>query len=138
MSDLLQEPISVLCDEVGLPTPKPDAQGIYHIVIEGQSVRVLTLSQGRVVLLGIIGSASIIAEDRQESRQALLASCLSLQAVRFGKLGTEQVLTLEPETGELVLWQAFEGPGVSIPVFLMAAESLLNELEFWKNWLAIS
>ncbi len=135
MSDLLQEPISVLCDEVAVPTPKADADGVYHLVIDGQQVRVFSLKQGKVVLAGVIGSAAIIAEDRKESRQSLLASCLALQAVRFGKLATQEVLTLEPETGELVLWQSFEGPGVSVPVFLAAAESLLNELEFWKTWL---
>ncbi len=138
MSDALHEPIAVLCEEVGLPVPAPDPRGAYVIDIEGQQIRVFALNNGKVVLLGVIGSAGDIAERRKESRHSILASCLNLQAVRFGKLGTSEVLTLEPETGELVLWQSFEGPGVSIPAFLQGAESLLNELEFWKNWLAVS
>lgn len=138
MSDLLLEPVSILCEEVGLPQMPPDERGVYRLVIDGQEIRVSALLNGRVVLLGVIGNATDLAEDRRESRQLLLSGCLTLQMVRFGKLGTEQALTLEPETGELVLWQSFEGPGVSIPMFLSAAESLLNELEFWKNWLAAS
>lgn len=136
MSALLQEPISVLCDEVGISMPAADARGVYSIVIEGQEIRVFTLMNGKVILLGVIGQASTLAENRRESRRELLAGCLGLQAVRFTRLGTPEVLTLEPESGELVLWQSFEGPDVSIPAFLGAAESLLNELEFWKNWLA--
>lgn len=136
MSALLQEPISVLCDEVGISMPAADARGVYSIVIEGQEIRVSTLMNGKVILLGVIGQASTLAENRRESRRELLAGCLGLQAVRFTRLGTPEVLTLEPESGELVLWQSFEGPDVSIPAFLGAAESLLNELEFWKNWLA--
>lgn len=116
--------------------PSADARGVYSIVIEGQEIRVSTLMNGKVILLGVIGQASTLAENRRESRRELLAGCLGLQAVRFTRLGTPEVLTLEPESGELVLWQSFEGPDVSIPTFLGAAESLLNELEFWKNWLA--
>lgn len=136
MSALLQEPISVLCDEVGISMPAADARGVYSIVIEGQEIRVSTLMNGKVILLGVIGQASTLAENRRESRRELLVGCLGLQAVRFTRLGTPEVLTLEPESGELVLWQSFEGPDVSVPAFLGAAESLLNELEFWKNWLA--
>ncbi len=138
MSPALQEPIAVLCEEVGLPVPTPDPLGVYVIHIEGQEIRVSTLSSGKVILLGVIDRAADLAQRRKESRHSLLTTCLNLQAVRFGKLATSEVLTLEPETGELVLWQSFEGPSVSIPAFLQGAESLLNELEFWKNWLAAS
>ena len=95
-----------------------------------------SLSQGRVILLGVIGAIGTISALRNESRERLLGSCLTLQAVRFGKLGTMEVLTVEPETDELILWQSFEDHSLSIPNFLSAAESLLNELDFWKNWLA--
>jgi hypothetical protein len=138
MSDALQEPISVFCDQVGLPMPVPNASGAYVISVDGQEVRILSRKNGKIVLLGVIGRAHEIAERREESRQALLTACLNLQAVRFGKLGTSEVLTFEPESGELVLWLSFEGPGVPIPAFLQGTESLLNELEFWKNWLAVS
>lgn len=138
MSEHLQEAISVLSEEVGLPPAQADERGIYRLVIDGQEIRVAVLLNGKAVLLGVIGNASALAENRRESCQELLAGCLALQLVRFGKLGTEQTLTLEPESGELVLWQSFESFGVSVPVFLSAAESMLNELEFWKNWLAAS
>ncbi|HEY1053447.1 MAG TPA: type III secretion system chaperone [Prosthecobacter sp.] len=136
MSDALQEHVSILCEEVGLPAAAPDARGVYHIEIEGLEVRVSTLNNGRVILLGVIGRADAVAERRQESRQTLMMGCLALQAVRFGKLGTSEVLTLEPETDELVLWRSFDGPGMSVPAFLAGAEALLNELEFWKTWLS--
>lgn len=138
MSDALLEPISVLCDEIGLKVPSPSFEGVYVLKIDDQEIRVSSLTNGKVILLGIVGKVADIAERRKESIQMLLASCLNVQAVRFGKLGTSEVLTFEPETEELVIWQPLDGVGVSIPVFLHATESLLNELEFWKNWLAIS
>ena len=138
MSDPLQEPIAVLCDEVGVPVPARDARGAYVIIVQGQELRVFSLNNGRVIMLGIIGPAGDLASRRKEPLGALLTNCLALQAVRFGRLATQEVLTVEPETGELVLWQAFDAPSLSVPAFLQSAESLLNELEFWKNWLAAS
>lgn len=136
MSDPLSEMISVLCDETGAPITGPDARGVHVIQIENHELRVLPLSHGRFVLLGLIGRAGDLAERREESRQTLLSTCLNLQAVRFGRLGTPEVLTLEPESDDLVLWRSFEEQQVSISTFLQAAESLINETEFWKNWLA--
>jgi len=136
MTSPLSELISVLCDEAGAPAPEADARGAHVIRIENHELRVQPLSHGRFVFLGLIGRAGDIAARREESRQTLLSSCLGLQAVRFGKLGTPEVLTLEPENDELVLWRSFGESQVSIPTFLQAAESLINETEFWKNWLA--
>lgn len=136
MNDSLQEPLSVLCDQLGLPTPQADERGFYRIVMDGHEVRVMAMKQGSVVMLGVIGIADALAESRRESVQNLLSNCLMLQAARFKSLGTREVLTLEHETGELVLWQSFENHDVTIPGFLAAAESLLNELEYWKTWLA--
>lgn len=139
MIDLIQEPLSVLCDEVGVPVPQPDARGICTVVIDNQELRFVPLKQGKVVMLGIIGNAEALAAKRNEDLQIVLASCLTLQGARFAKLGTREVMTLEPETGELVLWQSFDpSTGVSISSFLGAAESMLNEVEYWKNWLAAS
>lgn len=137
MSDSIEEPLSVLCDEAGIPMPSADERGGYEFIIDYKTLRVSLLNRGaKVVLLGVIGHVESIAEQRRESRERLLTSCLTLQAVRFGRLGTSEVLTLEPETGELVLWVSFENYSLSIPGFIAAAESLLNELDFWKNWLA--
>lgn len=136
MSTVLNEMISVLCDETGIAVPEPDARGMHIIRIEEHELRVQPLKQGRFILLGVIGRAGGIAERREQSRQALLSTCLTLQAVRFGRLGTSEVLTLEPESDELVLWRSFEESRVSISAFLQAAESLINETEFWKNWLS--
>lgn len=132
----LQEPVALLCEEVGLPPPAPDPQGVYVIDIDGQELRISLLNNGKVIICGIIGRADEIAARRQQSRQTLLTHVLHLQAVRFGKLGTAEVMTLEPATDELLLWTSLVGPEVSIPAFLQSTESLLNELEFWKNWLA--
>ena len=138
MNDLIEEPLGVLCDEVGVPMPVPDEHGVYRLVVDGQELRVLALKQGRIIVTGVLGHAETIAANRREEMQVMLASCMTLQAARLSKLGTGEVLTLESETGELVLWLSFEGPGVPISRFLPAAESLLNEMEFWKNWLAAS
>lgn len=138
MSTTLQEPLSVLCDEVGVPMPQPDSRGSYSLEIDGQTLRVSELKNQRVILAGVVGNLGVIAAKRETSRQDVLANCLGVQAVRFAKLATAEVLTFEPETDELILWTGFDGPSISIPAFLQGAESMLNELEFWKNWLAAS
>ncbi|GAA5149719.1 hypothetical protein GCM10023213_47800 [Prosthecobacter algae] len=125
-----------LCEELGIATPFPNEQGVFVIQVEEQELRFSLLNNGRVNLVGVIGRADEIAALRQISLQALLTSCLTLQAVRFGKLGREEVLSIEPATDELILWHSLDGPDVSIPAFFQTAEALLNELEFWKNWLA--
>lgn len=125
--------MSVFCEEVGLPVPSPDSQGGYILRLEENELRVAQLSQGRVILLGVIGNADAIATQRQQSRQAMLINCLALQAARFSKMGSEEILTIEIETDELVLWRCLEDSELSAPIFLQAAEALLNELEFWKN-----
>lgn len=128
MSALLQEPISVLCDEVGISMPAADARGVYSIVIEGQEIRVSTLMNGKVILLGVIGQASTLAENRRESRRELLAGCLGLQAVRFTRLGTPEVLTLEPESGNSCSGSRLKGrtfpfPPSSAPLNLCSTNS---------------
>jgi len=137
MIDLIQEPISVLCEEVGISVPQPDGRGVLAVVIDGQEIRYMGLKQNRIAMVGVIGDAAAIAERRREDLQGVLASCLTLQGARFGKLGAREILTLEPETGELVAWFCFDGTGMSISGFLSATESMLNEMEFWKNWLAV-
>ncbi|TDU70708.1 Tir chaperone family protein CesT [Prosthecobacter fusiformis] len=134
--DTLGEPVAQLCEELGIATPPPNEQGVFVIQVEGQELRFSLLNNDRVYLLGVLGRVDEIAAQRQISRQALLTGCLTLQAVRFGKLGREEVLSIEPETDELILWHSLDGPDVSIPAFFQTAEALLNELEFWKNWLA--
>jgi hypothetical protein len=135
MNDALNEPLLVLCQEIGLTPPAPDARGQHVLVIDGQELRVLTLAQGRVVVLGVIGTLSSLAEKRGGSER-LLADCLTVQAARLAAQAIPEVLTLEPDSGELVLWRAIAPHGLSVPVFLNVAESMLNELEFWKNWLS--
>ncbi len=136
MNDPLQENITILCEEVGIPAAAPDSSGVYRIAIDGQEIRIFTLSDGRAILLGVIGVAAALAEQREETGHSLLTACLALQAVRFGKLASKEVLTLEPETGELVLWRPLDSQDMFVPAFLVTAEVLLNELEFWKNWLS--
>ena len=134
--DTLREPMAQLCEELGIPAPLPNEQGIFVIHVEGQELRFSLLNNGRVILLGVIGRADELAAKRQMSRQALLTGCLTLQAVRFGKLEREEILSIEPETNELILWHSLDGLEVSIPAFFQKTEALLNELEFWKTWMA--
>lgn len=133
--DTLREAVAQLCEELGIAPPASNEQGVFVIVAEGQELRFSVLSNGKAILLGIIGRADEIAAKRQVSRQSLLTGCLALQAVRFGKLGREEVLSIEPETDELILWHSSDGTNISVPAFFQAAEAMLNELEFWKTWL---
>lgn len=137
MMDLIQEFLAVLLVESGVAIPAPDSRGIFSVVIDGQELRFLTIKQSKMIMIGIIGKAEVLASARNQDLQLMLADCLTLQGARFAKLGNSEVMTLEPETGELVLWVSFDSDtGVSIPSLLGAAESMLNEIEFWKKWLA--
>ena len=70
MTDSLQEPISVLCDEVGVPVPQPDENGHYSILIDEQEVRVLKVKQEQAVMVGVIGHAETVAEGRRVTTSA--------------------------------------------------------------------
>jgi len=134
MTEQLQEAIAVLCDELGLPTAQINSSGLYIVRVDGKELRILTLRDGKVVLLGVIGVLATIAESRRESADSLLRNCLILHGARLERLGTPEVLTLDDT--ELVLWRKFEPFGISISEFLQASESVLNEVEFWQNWLS--
>lgn len=136
MNEVLQEPLTVLCEEIGLAPPIPDALGHYVLEIDGHQLRFLALSKGRIVMIGLVGSVSGFVDKRRQSRNQLLSQCMTLQAARFSKQAIREVLTLEASTDEMVLWRSFEAYELNISSFLAAAESMLNEMEFWKNWLS--
>lgn len=137
-STSLREALEVFCDEVGLPVPEPQPNGVYTLWLEDHELRISLQKNAQVILLGVIGRVDDLAARRQTSSQHLLTSCLTLHAARFSKLSGEEILSLEPETGELILWRSFAERDLSIPTFLQATEALVNELEFWKNWLTQS
>jgi len=136
MTDALKDPLIVLCEETGLTLPIPNEQGFYVLQIDGYELRITALAKGRVVMAGVIAGVAVLAEKRQETREQLLSYCLTLQSARFATQAKREVLTLEQSTDELVLWRSFDPFALSVPTFLAAAESMLNELEFWKNWLS--
>jgi hypothetical protein len=135
MNDPFHDAVAALCEEVGQDAPSPKAGGGYEVVVDGTTVRAFPLSSGRVVMSAGIGKVVEVAEARRESVQDLLCGCLTLSGARFRKLGIRETMTIEQNSDELVLWRKFEGSSPSISEFLQAAESLLNEVRFWKRWL---
>ena len=138
MNETLQEPLTVLCEEIGLAPPSLNASGLYVLEIDGHELRVIPLAKGRVVLAGLIGSVNALTEKRRQDRDRFLSHCLTVQAARLSKQAVREVLTWESGTDELLLWRSFEPFELSISSFLSATETLLNELEFWKNWSSIA
>ena len=135
MTDPFHDAVAVLCEEVGLNTPSPKANGGYEFDIDSTILKAFPLNNGRLILTGAIGKIVQIAEARRESARDLLASCLTLHGARFRKLGLQETMTIEPEQDELILWRKFDHQAPGISDFLQAVESLLNEVRFWKRWL---
>jgi hypothetical protein len=133
MTENLKRALETLCEELGLQAPSADDP---IVEVDGHELRVVELSGGKAVLLGRLGSISSIAEERRESVDTLLMRSLTLHGARFAKLGTPEALTLDEDT--MVLWNKFDSDAISVQDFLRSSESMLNEVEFWKNWLAVS
>jgi hypothetical protein len=133
MTDNLKRALETLCEELGLPTPAADNP---VVEVDGHELRITELSGGKAVLLGTLGSVSRIAEERGESVDTLLMRSLTLHGARFAKLGSPEALTLDD--GTMVLWNKFDSDAISVQDFLRFSESMLNEVEFWKNWLAVA
>ena len=131
MTENLKRAIETLCEELGLPKPPADDP---VIDVNGHELRIVQLSGHKAVLMGTLGSLSSIADERRESTDTLLMRSLTLHGARFAKLGTPEALTLEDNT--MVLWNKFDSETISVQDFLQSSESMLNEMEFWKNWLA--
>jgi hypothetical protein len=133
MTENLKRALDTLCDELGLPAPSAENPVVQ---VDGHELRVTELSGGKAVLLGTLGSISRIAEERGETVDTLLLRSLTLHGARFAKLGAPETLTLDDDN--MVLWNKFDSDAISVQDFLQASESMLNEVEFWKNWLAVA
>jgi hypothetical protein len=131
MTEALQHALASLHEELGL---QARAENPGMIQVNDHELRVVELGSGKAALVGDLGSVRQIAEDRGESIDTLLMRSLTLHAARFAKLGTPEALTLDES--QLVLWKKIDSERVSVQDFLHSAESMLNEVEFWKNWLS--
>ncbi|HSJ02999.1 MAG: CesT family type III secretion system chaperone [Verrucomicrobium sp.] len=135
MTDTLPDTVAALCDEVGLPRPQPEGTGNYAVEVDGIPLRFSRIQGGKIVFSSVIGLADDLAQIRRQPLGALLSDCLALSGARFSKLATPEAITFEPGTRELLLWRRFEGELRSVSDGLAAAESLINEASFWRQWL---
>lgn len=131
MTENLKISLEALGAELGLPVPnEPEPT----FTVDDCLLRIRLLPKGDAVLLGVLGEPEKLAGQRNAETTTLLANCLTLHGARFAKLGVSESLTLDGD--ELVLWKKFDGHNVSVSEFLRNAESMLNEMDFWKTWLA--
>src|SRR5688500_4478121 len=133
MNDQIQEAISILCDELVLQIPQLYGEGRLVLYPDGAAeLRIFPIMGGRaIIMLAVIGKAAAMAEARKETIATFLSRCLTLHGVRFTKLSLTEAITLD--SGELILWRKFNNPYIALPEFLQAAESILNEAEYWQG-----
>lgn len=130
MTAVFKEAIEVLQEELELPVSQSSPGSL---TVDSHELRFQQIGNETALMLGVIGDVAELIEHKKTSEQDLLTRCLNLHAARFAKQATPEVLTIENH--ELLLSRQFDAHAIRPAEFLQAAESMLNELEYWKTWL---
>ncbi len=110
----------------GLGAPAPDDDGAYHFVID--DLELALFQHGDQILLE--GRLGKVAGNRGEARQ-MLQQCLRRQ---LGRLRDHpEVLTLDDETDELLLFLRLPARETRAADLDSAVGAFANSLEFWHQ-----
>ncbi|WP_414663718.1 CesT family type III secretion system chaperone [Horticoccus sp. 23ND18S-11] len=129
----LESALSVLCEELGLTRPQPDARGRYLIPVGDLELRLAPWGQQEVVLEGVIGCMGENAAREWENQQDLLRQILTWNIARLKGQARPEVLSFDEEDQMLLLWRTWECDDRLPARLLGGAEEMLNELEFWRG-----
>lgn len=132
----LHEKISLLCEELGLPRPAVAEADSCEVSVETVKIQFRTLASGQVVLTAALGRLNEMAEKAGETVNGVLDRCLHLHGARLSGLALPFVLSLEPDSDEVILWVPVEPRPERGTPFREELEELLNEVEFRRNWMS--
>jgi hypothetical protein len=89
-----------------------------------------------VIMTAALGRLNEMAEKAGETVNGVLDRCLHLHGARLSSLALPFVLSLEPDSDEVILWVPVAlRPERGTP-FREELEDLLNEVEFRRNWMS--
>lgn len=114
----------------GLGESKPDAQNRYFFVLDG-SLRISLFQMGRHIYLE--GRPGALPEDVRQAGEQL---CEVLRKNLAGLETHEEVLSLDPEVDDLVLFRCLPAQALSLVDLEKAIEAFANRLEFWMRELS--
>lgn len=132
----LEIAVNALCDELGLPTPAPDARGRYEVRVDELVLRLAPWGRNEAVLEGIIGSMGENAAREWETQQDVLRQVLTWNIARLKGQARPEVLSFDEEENLLLLWRTWPVNEKLSSHLLRGAEEMLNELEFWRSKIA--
>jgi len=110
---------------IRMPDQGPD--GILRLLVDGAlSVGFSADQPNRFVVFGDVGP---VPPDSADGR-ALLHRLLRLELATLN--ASDEVLSIDPERNQLVLWAAYADDGLTDEVFDRLLAQFLNALEFWR------
>ncbi len=133
----LHEKICLLCDDLGLPLPAVAEGDSCEVSVETVKIQFRTLANGQVIMTAALGRLNEMAEKAGESVNGFLDRCLHLHGARLSGLALPFVLSLEPDSDEMILWVPVESRPERGTPFREELEDMLNEVEFRRNWLGL-
>ena len=111
----------------GLARPRADAGGRYYMLLDGD-LEVAVLQGGDRIYLE--GRLEPVPADRRKAEE-LLGHHLRLHLARLRE--KHEVLSLEPEGDDLVLFRQLPAHALTLREFERALEDFANGLEFWSD-----
>ncbi len=109
----------------GLGVIEPETDGSYRFVFDDNLPLQCIRASDELIVQSFLGA--LPADDQQACEEAL-----RLLKINLAQIGSQQaILSLDPDSGELVLFTKLRMRGVSVVQFEEALEDYVNSLEFW-------
>ena len=129
----IKSAVASLCDELGLPSPQPDAQSRYQLRVGDSILRVAPWGDGEVVLEGVVLQMAANASENWAAQQDMLRQVLTWNLARLKGQARPEVLSFDEKESTLLLWRTWPSNNQLSRAVLSGAEEMLNELDFWRG-----
>lgn len=127
MADELAQLLDQFAGRWNLEPTSPDAQGQYLLELDGRLRLTLTQIGTQVYLEGTPGALPADRHLAGERLRTLLAATLT------GRGQAEEVLSLDPDRDELVLFRCLAAPDLALDEFERHLEGFANRLDFFMQ-----
>ena len=122
--------IAELAVQRGLEQPRQDAAGRFFLLLDGELELGLVQHGDRIVIEGRLGP---VPSDPVRA-EALLVRVLKDRFARLKR--RREVLSIDPEDGELVLFIELAAPALALTGLERGLAALAGSLEYWHEQLA--
>ena len=130
MENKLDTLIAELATQRDLSQPRQDEAGRFFLLLDGELELSLMQHADRIVIEGRVGP---VPGDPVRA-EALLARALKARFARLKR--RSEVLSIDPENGELVVFIELAAPALALSGLERGLAALAGSLEYWREQLA--